>query len=85
MALVLLKVRLNIFYTTGLDIEQALHGIAIAISSRVLKLRPLLQKLYSQIGKTPIIGRSVFTSVCAPQRDGSGARKPPPLLIVTWP
>jgi hypothetical protein len=79
MALVLLKVRLNVFYTTSLNIEQALHGIVISISSSDLKLRTLLQKLYSQIGKPPIIGRSVFTSVCAPQRDGSGAHKPSPL------
>jgi len=74
MTLVLVKVRLNIFYTTSLNIAQALHGIVITISSSDLKPRTLLQKLYSQISKTPIIDRSVFTSVCAPQRDGSGAR-----------
>lgn len=79
MALVLLKVRLNIFYTTNLNIEQAFPGIVITTSSSDLKLRTLLQKLYSQISKTPIIGRSVFTSVCAPQRDESGAHKPSPL------
>jgi hypothetical protein len=79
MALVLLKVRLNIFYTTSLNMEQALDGIVITISSSNPKLRTLLQKLYSQIGKTPINGRSVFTSVCAPERDGSGAHKPSPL------
>jgi hypothetical protein len=39
-----------------------------------LKLRTLLQKLYSQISKTPIIDRTAFTSVCAPRRDGSDAR-----------
>jgi hypothetical protein len=74
MALVLVKVRLNIFCITRLNKERALHGIAITISSSDLKLRTLLQKLYSQISKTPIIGRYVFTSVCAPQRYGSGAR-----------
>ena len=74
MAHVLVKARLNIFYTTSLNIELALHGIVIAISSTDLKLRTLLQKLYSLISKTPIIDRSVFTSVRAPQRDGSGAR-----------
>jgi hypothetical protein len=74
MALVLLKVRLNIFYTTSLNIEQALPGIVITIPSSDLKLRTLLQKLYSQINKTSFIDRDVFTSVCAPRRDGSDAR-----------
>jgi len=74
MALVLVKVRLNIVYTTSLNKEPALPGIVIAISSSDLKLRTLRQKLHSQISKTPIIDSSVFTSVCAPQRDGSGAR-----------
>jgi len=74
MAFVLVKVRLNIFYITSLNKEQALHGIVITISSRRLKLQTTLQNLYSQVSKTPIIDRGVFTSVCAPRRDRSGAR-----------
>lgn len=74
MAFVLVKVRLNIFYTTSLNKEQAPHGIVITISTRRLKLQTILQNLYSQISKTPIIDRRVFTSVCAPRRDRSGAR-----------
>ena len=73
-ALDLVKMRLNIFFTTSMNKEQTLHGIVITISSRRLKLRTLLQKLYSQINKIPFIDRDVFTSVCAPRRDGSDAR-----------
>ena len=79
MAIVLLKVRLNILYTTSLNKEQALPWTVTTISSSGLKLRTLRQKLYSQTGKTPIIGRSMFTAVCAPQRDGPCAHKPSPL------
>jgi hypothetical protein len=39
-----------------------------------LKLRTLLQKLYSQIGTPPVIDGTVFTSICAPRRDVSDAR-----------
>jgi|SRR5215813_4877402 len=73
-ALDLMKMRLNICYTISLNKEQAPHGIVILFPPDNLKLRTLLQKLYSQASKTPIIDRSVFTSVCAPRRDGSDAR-----------
>jgi hypothetical protein len=73
MSLDLMKVRLNIFYTISLNKEQTLHGIVILFPLGDLKLRTLLQKLYSQIRKTPIIEGSVFTSVCAPRRNGSDA------------
>jgi len=66
--------RLNIFYAISLNKEQALQGIAILFPLGDLKLRTLLQKLYSQISKLPIIDRIVFTSVCAPRRDASDAR-----------
>ena len=62
MALDLVKMRLNIFYTTSLNIEQALRGIVITISSSYLKLRTLLQKLYSQISTSLSL-----IEACSPQ------------------
>jgi hypothetical protein len=62
------KMRLNIFYTTSMNKEQTLLGIVIAISSRRLKLRTLLQKLYSQINKL-----LSFIEMCSPQFARIGA------------